>query len=79
MFGVTIRVPFLLLFGFSKGTLKEKGQKGNTQEPSLCIPKDWRNGPSQESRVPINTSSILLTGLITLEQDLTLRALPEVW
>ena len=28
-----IRVPFFLLFGFNKGTLKQKGQKGTTQEP----------------------------------------------
>ena len=29
-----IRVPFFLLFGFNKGTQKEKGQKGTTGEPS---------------------------------------------
>ena len=29
-----IRVPFFLLFGFSKGALKQKGQKGTTQGPS---------------------------------------------
>ena len=28
-----IRVPFFLLFGFSKGALKQKGQKGTTQGP----------------------------------------------
>ena len=28
-----IRVPFFLLFGFSKGPLKQKGYKGTTQEP----------------------------------------------
>ena len=27
-----IRVPFFLLFGFSKGTQKDKGQKGTTGE-----------------------------------------------
>ena len=32
-----IRVPFFLLFGFNKGTQKEKGQKGTTGEPSICI------------------------------------------
>ena len=26
-------VPFFLLFGFNKGTQKEKGQKGTTGEP----------------------------------------------
>ena len=31
---VILRVPFFLLFGFNKGTLKEKGQKGTTGEPS---------------------------------------------
>ena len=30
-----IRVPFFLLFGFTKGTQKEKGQKGTTREPSI--------------------------------------------
>ena len=30
-----IRVPFCLLFGFNKGPLKQKGQKGNTQEPRV--------------------------------------------
>ena len=29
-----IRVPFFLLFGFNKGALNQKGQKGTTQEPS---------------------------------------------
>ena len=29
-----IRVPFFLLFGFNKRTLKQKGQKGTSQEPS---------------------------------------------
>ena len=28
-----IRVPFFLLFGFDKGTQKQKGQKGTTREP----------------------------------------------
>ena len=28
----TIRVPFFLLLSFNKGTLKQKGQKGTTQE-----------------------------------------------
>ena len=28
-----IRAPFFLLFGFDKGTLKQKGQKATTQEP----------------------------------------------
>ena len=28
-----IRVPFFLLFGFNKGALNQKGQKGTTQEP----------------------------------------------
>ena len=30
-----IRVPFFLLFGFNKGTQKEKGQKGPTGRPSF--------------------------------------------
>ena len=30
-----IRVPLFLLFGFSKGSPKEKEQKGSTGEPSL--------------------------------------------
>ena len=30
-----IRVPFCLLFGFNTGPLKQKGQKGNTQEPRV--------------------------------------------
>ena len=29
-----IRVPFFVLFGFNKGALKQKGQKGTTQDPS---------------------------------------------
>ena len=29
-----IRVPFFLLFGFNKGTQKEKGEEGTTGEPS---------------------------------------------
>ena len=33
----TIRVPFFLILSFSKGTLKQKGQKGTTQEPRF-----WR-------------------------------------
>ena len=32
-----IRVPFFLLFGFNKGTPKEKGQKGTTGAPSLRV------------------------------------------
>ena len=28
-----ISVPFFLLFGFNKGALNQKGQKGTTQEP----------------------------------------------
>ena len=28
-----IRLPFFLLFGFNKGTLNQKEQKGTTQEP----------------------------------------------
>ena len=30
---VIIRVPFFLILSFNKGTLKQKGQKGTTQEP----------------------------------------------
>ena len=30
-----IRVPFFLLFGFNKGALNQKGQKGAAQEPSF--------------------------------------------
>ena len=30
---IVIRVPFFLLFGFNKGALNQKGQKGTTQEP----------------------------------------------
>ena len=30
-----VRVPFFLRFGFKEGTLKQKGQKGTTQEPRL--------------------------------------------
>ena len=30
---IITRVSFLLLLGVSKGTLKEKGQKGTTHEP----------------------------------------------
>ena len=33
----TIRAPFLLLLGCNKGTLKQKGQKGTTQEPSYIL------------------------------------------
>ena len=32
-----IRVPFFLLFGFTKGTQKEKGQKGPTGKPSIWL------------------------------------------
>ena len=32
-----IRVPFFLLFGFNKGALNQKGQKGTTQEPSFYL------------------------------------------
>ena len=32
-----IRVPFFLLFGFNKGALNQKGQKGTTQEPRLRL------------------------------------------
>ena len=32
------RVPFFLLFGFNKGTQKEKGEKGTTGEPSFKRP-----------------------------------------
>ena len=31
-----IRVTFFILFGFGKGALTEKGQKGTTQGPSYC-------------------------------------------
>ena len=30
-----IRAPFSRLFGFNKGSQKEKGQKGTTGEPSI--------------------------------------------
>ena len=33
-----IRVPFFLLFGFNKGALNQKGQKGTTQEPRILNP-----------------------------------------
>ena len=29
-----IRVSFFLVVGFDKGTLKQKGQKGTTEEPN---------------------------------------------
>ena len=31
-----IWVPFFLILSFIKGTLKQKGQKGTTQEPREC-------------------------------------------
>ena len=34
---IIIKVPFFLLFGVDKGTLKQKGQKGTTQEPRLAF------------------------------------------
>ena len=34
---IMIRVPFFLLFGFNKGALNQKGQKGTTQEPSSDV------------------------------------------
>ena len=44
-----IRVPFFLLFGFNKGTQKEKGQKGTTGEPrSACC--DQRPGTARSFR-----------------------------
>ena len=35
---LTIRVPFLRLFGCNTGTQKEQGHKGTTGEPSLYKP-----------------------------------------
>ena len=32
-----IRVPFFLLFGFNKGALNQKGQKGTTLEPRFRV------------------------------------------
>ena len=32
-----IRVPFFLLFGSNTGSLKQKGQKGTTQEPRRSV------------------------------------------
>ena len=39
-----IRVPFFLLFGFNKGALNQKGQKGTTQEPSQCRKRPLSKG-----------------------------------
>ena len=37
-----IRVPFFLLFGFNKGTQKEKGYKGTTGEPRFYMGLGFR-------------------------------------
>ena len=37
--GIITRVPFFLVFGFNKETLKYKGQKGTTQKPSPTLRK----------------------------------------
>ena len=43
---IMIRVTFFLLFGFNKGALNQKGQKGTTQEPRIPNSKS----PAQHSR-----------------------------
>ena len=52
-----IRVPFILIFGFSKETPKFKGQKGTTQEPKRTHLKAT---PSEKASK--NSSKIALEG-----------------
>ena len=44
-----IRVPFFLLFGYNKGTQKQKGHKGTTQEPSHFWKPKLQLRPDQQT------------------------------
>ena len=49
-----IRVPFFVILSFNKGALKQKGQKGTTQEPSSIMSRSSCLFSSRDPRSTLN-------------------------
>ena len=77
-----IRVPFFLILGFNKGTLKQKGQKSTTQEPSCELPGGGFNvsasrhpGPASDDLSVRHMLAYCRSAFYTIE----VQGTPERW